>query len=179
LIDAPVRVVHITLGDREAPLDTPVEVRGKWLRTLRITVQNISTKSIVTGSVTLTYPETGDGTPGKPVLAADLGLGRPPSHWYLRKDGSERPRGREAQETEIVIPPGGTMVFSYKGPDNSAADQDQAGAYNTAGKLTRINILPNIIFFADGSRWSFGKFYIPAPAPDLWKEAPATEFLSK
>jgi hypothetical protein len=87
---APVKIVRLMLGDKEIPPNTPVAVQGMWLRNVTVVLQNISTKTIVSGGVILTYPKTGDGSPGKPTISTPVIRGRRPDHAYLNKDGSSR-----------------------------------------------------------------------------------------
>jgi hypothetical protein len=173
---APVKITHIMLGEKEVFFDTPVAVSGKWLRTLRVVVQNASPKVATAGSVMLQFPETGDGTLSKPILGDSFGLGRMSQHWYLKRDGSERPRGPEAQEPEISVLPGGSMTLMFKGANNANADQEQARAYELAGKLTRIDVGLGTFSFGDESRWTLGVFYIPVPPPTVWKQITPEEF---
>jgi hypothetical protein len=44
---APIKVVHLMLGDKEITPDTPVNLEGKWVGRLSIVVQNVSSKTIV------------------------------------------------------------------------------------------------------------------------------------
>jgi hypothetical protein len=175
----PVEVTHIMLGDKEVPLDTPVSVSGKWLRTLRIVVQNTSSKTLVTGEVSLFYPETGDGSAGRPMLSSPLELGKRPTTFFRQKDGGMRDSSRENQIPELNVLPGQSMVFSfpaYGGEDHAYADIDQAQASKLANGLTRVNIVLGHYYFSDGSMWLSGGFYIPTPPPELWKKVTPEEF---
>jgi hypothetical protein len=113
------------LGDKAVPLDTPVPISGKWLRTLRIVVQNISSKPISRGEVSLDYPETGDGSAERPIASSFLTSGRHPADYYLNKDGTRRDSSKESQIPEIDVPPRGYMslgFLAYGGVDHAFGD---------------------------------------------------------
>jgi hypothetical protein len=166
------------LGDKEVPLDTPVPVSGMWFRKVGIVVQNVSPKTVVHGLVTLTFPETGDGTPTKPVLSSALSLGRYPSNHYMQKDGTLRDSSREDREPIINVMPGKSMTFGAQdGVDHTYGDVVQPEAFKLAGHpITKINITLGRFYFGDGSLWLIDKFYIPAPPPVVWKEITPAEF---
>lgn len=178
----PVKVTHVMLGDKEIPLDTPVSVSGKWLRTLRVIVENVSSKTVVTGEVTLFYPGTGDGSAGRPILSSPLELGKHPSTFFRQKDGGMRDSSRETQIPELSVLPGQSMVFSfpaYGGEDHAYADIDQAQASKLPNGLTRVNIVLGHFYFSDGSLWLSGGFYVPTPPPELYKKVAAEEFFGQ
>jgi hypothetical protein len=124
----PVKVTHVMLGDRDVPLDTPVPVSGMWFRKVGIVVQNVSPKTAVHGLVTLEFPETGDGTPSKPILSSALSLGRYPSNFFMQKDGTLRDSSREDKETVINVMPGESMTFgAHDGVDHTYQPVVQVG----------------------------------------------------
>jgi hypothetical protein len=174
----PVKVTHVMLGDRDVPLDTPVPVSGMWFRKVGIVVQNVSPKTAVHGLVTLEFPETGDGTPSKPILSSALSLGRYPSNFFMQKDGTLRDSSREDKETVINVMPGESMTFgAHDGVDHTYGDVIQPEAFRLAGHpITKINITLGRFFFGDGSLWLSGIFAIPAPPPVVWKKITPTEF---
>jgi hypothetical protein len=178
-ITPPAQVVAIMLGDKEVPPDTPIPVSGKWLRRVGIVVKNVSSKTMVMGLIDLSYPETGNGSPSSPILAANLGLGNPPAHFYLRKDGSKRiMKSVQTQEPELHLPPGATVLFTFKGPDHANADVDQVNAFQKAGKFTKIDVSLDEFFFEDESMWHEGQYYLPEPPPVVWRGVTPAEFSS-
>jgi hypothetical protein len=172
----PVKLTHVMLGDKDVPFDTPVSVSGQWLRTIGIVVQNISPKPVICGDVLLLYSEAGNNTPDKPTLSSDRQLGRIPPHWYMQKDGTERPRGDDAQEPEINVLPGASMTFTIRGINHTIGDQDQAAAYKLVGHHIQIEIILYQFFFSDGDTWSRGTFYSPADPPTVWRKMTPAEF---
>ena len=173
----PVKVTHVMLGDRDVPLDTPVPVSGMWFRKVGIVVQNVSPKPVICGNVTLLYySETGNSTSKQPTLGSSISSGRLPAHWYMQKDGTERPHGTEAQEPEINVLPGASMTFMHRGINYAAADQSQAAAYKLAGHSIQIKIILDQFYFGDGDWWLEGTFYSPADPPTVWKKMTPAEF---
>jgi hypothetical protein len=181
-VDSPVKITLVMLGDKKVPLDTPVAVSGQWSRTVSIVAKNTTNKTIVFGMISLLYPESGSGNRASPVLASSLDAGGPPHHWYLKKDGTERPLGKESHATQIEVPPGDSMTFScasVEGADHcQAAEADQAAVTKIAGRFTRVLIQPNKFYFADESMWQGGGFYLPVPPPEIWKHVPAEQFFA-
>ena len=178
--NAPVKVTHIILGGKEVPFDTPVPVSGKWLRTLLIVVQNISSKPISRGEVTLDYPETGDGSAERPIVTSYLTLGRHPSEYFLDKDGTRRDSSRENQIPEINIPPGESMslgLLAYGGVDHAFGDIEQAEFAKKLGHpITQIKVVLGRYYFTSGGGWQLDTFWVPAPPPELWKKATPAQF---
>jgi hypothetical protein len=62
---APVKVTHVFVGDHEVALDTPVAVKGMWVRNVKVIVENVSPKDVVEGGILVLFPETGTGAPDK------------------------------------------------------------------------------------------------------------------
>src|SRR5579862_1817358 len=58
----PVAVREVAIDGKPIRLDRPVHVEGSWLRTVTITLRNISPKTIVSGGIGLVFPESGDGS---------------------------------------------------------------------------------------------------------------------
>jgi hypothetical protein len=172
--NAPVKITHVMLGDKEVPLDTPVPVSGMWVRNLSVVVQNISPKVIVQGGIILTYPETGDGSSSKPTLSTILSLGRYPPHAFIQRDGTDKAITGRPLPPEIKVLPGSSMTFKIE----NYPDLDQIKAQEIIGHpLTKLNIqFPASYYFEDGSIWRGSSYYVPVPPPVVWREITDTEF---
>ncbi len=165
------KVVRVMLGDKEISPDTPVPVEGMWMRTIRVAVQNVSSKTVVECNLAIDFPETLQATSGF-LHSIPMRMGRRLDHGYMRRDGTvQRPYdlGREKQ-----ILPGASAIF--KVPDG--ADWDQAEAYKLVNPITKVRIDFREIYFSDESMWAIGSYYLAAPPPALWKEVSRDEFNS-
>jgi hypothetical protein len=165
------------LGDKEIPLDVPVQVERHWLRILRLIAQNVSSKNIVRAVVLYEFPEIGKGTPDSPRYATTSGFGKYPDYALYRADGTkiERPSNEPAA---ALVPPGGIMTFPATA---EVGDEDhQAEAYQKAsGQITRVTIVFNSIYFSDNSKWSAETYFVPSSSIGLWDKASPEQFLNK
>jgi hypothetical protein len=167
----PIAVTRVLLDGKAVPWDSPVQVSGDWMGRIVVEVENISARDMVFGELILTYPETGAGIPGSPIVSSISNVGRESATALRLKDGTSRPMPDwMRRHSEIRVPPGGTMRFEF-GPDDTQAD-----AYRLAGQIHTVNVKPRTFYFADGSKWSGGTFMNPAPPPTLWEEAPREQF---
>jgi len=167
----PMKVVRVMLGDQEIPLDTPVPVEGMWMRTISVTLQNISSKTIFKCGISVMFPETFAAANG-PVPSITMSMGKHPKHALMQRDGTVRTLNHP--ETEIQILPGSSVTF--KAPEG--ADWDQAEAYKIVNSLSKVNIVMDLIYFSDESRWISGMYYIAVPPPALWQEISPEDFFA-
>jgi hypothetical protein len=165
------KVVRVTLGDKEIPLDTPVPLEGMWMRTISVTLQNVSSKTIVECAIAVDFPETFRATNG-PVPSIPMRMGRRSAHGFMRSNGAiQTPH---EQGTEVRIPPGASVTF--KTPEG--ADWDQAEAYKLVDPITKVSIDLGLIFFNDESKWAAGQYFLAVPPPEVWRNVSADEFNS-
>ncbi|MGB9030177.1 MAG: hypothetical protein WCC27_08660, partial [Acidobacteriaceae bacterium] len=87
----PVSVVSITINSRPVRLDQPVRVQGNWIKTVVVTLRNVSPKPIVRAGMLISFPESGNGTQGNPYLASWSTQGREPKIIWYAVDGSYHP----------------------------------------------------------------------------------------
>ena len=171
----PVKITRVLLGDKEVSLDTPIPVSGQWFRTIGIVVQNVSPKPVIYGTLMLLYSKAVTNTLSNSI-GSGFPMGRPPAHYYMQKDGTERPHGTEAQEPEINVLPNASLTFIYSAINYAALDQKQAEVSKQFGQHIYININLAEFGFSDGSRWQEGYFFSPADAPTVWKIMTPAEF---
>jgi hypothetical protein len=172
--NAPIKLVKILVGDKEVQLGTPISVKGMWLRDVKIVLQNTSLKMIVSGGVILTYPETSDGTPQRPLITTPIIYGMRPDHAYLNKDGSMRQRSLEnTAQPPLDIAPGATWTLT-PGPD--LGDHNQGTVIQAAGHVSQINIQITEYYFTDESLWRAGMYFVPEPAPERYRQVTPAEF---
>jgi hypothetical protein len=170
----PVKVTHVFLGDKEIPLDTPVMAAGMWLRNLRIVVQNISPKPVVEGGVSISFPETGDGSASRPISGLQVHLGRYPKTAFIQKDGSDKAIVGMLQPSEVNIPARAEMTFSPMLPDN--ADLVLSEARSKFSNISKVNLRLDTFYFGDGSKWVSSIFMLAVPPPVVWKIITPAEF---
>lgn len=178
---APVAIVKVLLDNQPVPLGVPIAASGNWVSKIRVIVLNISPRTIVAGTVLLSFPETSDGTSAHPLISAIMNLGCPPATAFRQKDGTTIPLGDFcAKRDPINIPPGGTMEFhSIVYPNGVVSgDPELAAAYRTA-KISRLTIDLRNFHFDDGSKWvTSNVYYEPVSPPAVWKQISADQFLS-
>jgi hypothetical protein len=171
---APVKVARLMLGDKEIPFDTPIPVQGQWLRDVSVVLQNTSSKTIVSGGVILTYPQTGNGTPDKPTISTPLIRGRRPDHAYLKKDGSLMTRSQEGPPTSpLTFAPGNTMNLTVGSP---LGELNEGTIYQVTDQISQVNIQVTEFYFSDDSEWNAGSYYLPEPAPVRYRKITPEEF---
>jgi hypothetical protein len=172
--NSPVRIAHIFIGEEEVTPGKPIHVSGLWVSKIRVLVENKSPKEIIAGIMSLSFPETGDGTSAHPMLGSGAALGRTPALAFRRKDGSAPPiPGVYTSRPEVRIQPGSMMDFKV---DPHLGDIDQRAAYRLSPVITTVKISVNGIYFADGSRWTGFDYYVPADPPLLWRKITFGEF---
>ncbi len=74
----PVAIREVAIDGKPIRLDRPVHVQGSWLRTMTITLRNVSPKTIVQGGINVVFPESGDGSAAHPYEACWSQQGRCP-----------------------------------------------------------------------------------------------------
>jgi len=98
----PVAVREVAIDGKPIRLNRPVRLQGPWLRTVTITLRNVSPKTIVRGGIGLVFPESGDGSAAHPYEACWSEQGRVPKIVFLAHDGYHLPpRLRPAE----AVPP--------------------------------------------------------------------------
>jgi hypothetical protein len=173
----PIKVTKLMLGDKEIPLDVPVQVEGHWLRALKLIAQNVSSKSIVRAVVLYEFPETGKGNPDSPRYATSSGFGKYPDYALYRPDGTKIERPANEPAAALVLP-GGTMTFPAT---TEVGDEDhQAEANRRAdGQITRVTIVFNSIYFSDNSKWMAETYFVPSSSIGHWDKAIPEQFIHK
>ena len=167
----PIKVVQIMVGTTEIPLDTPIVLKGMWMRNFRIVVQNVTPKTIVQASITLLFPQIkAEGT--NPVPSIPMSLGRFPERAFMRRDGTTPKTSNTLPEIEIA--PGSSVEFnSYE-----QADAIQSQAYSLADHFSKVNITIGTIYFSDGSKWVTGRYFEATAPPVVWQEITPAQFFS-
>lgn len=167
---APVAIRGISIDGRPLHLDRPLRVQGAWLRTVTITLANVSPKTIVSGGIGLVFPESGDGSSAHPYEAVQATQGRVPKIVWLGSDGYHLPPGWDAQKPWSFAP-GQTVRLSF----TAYGDRVQA---QLAGKaIHHADFAWETFYFADGSRWSAGMYALPpVPGSRQWRMVTPEEF---
>lgn len=167
---APIAIRGISIEGRPLRLDRPLRVQGAWLRTVTITVANISPKTIVSGGIGLVFPESGDGSSAHPYQAVWATQGRVPKIVWLGRDGYHLPPGWDAQKTWRFAP-GQTVRLTF------AADGDAVQAQLAGKTIRQADFVWQSFWFADDSRWSAGMYALPpVPGTRQWRMVTPEEF---
>lgn len=127
-----------------------------WLANLVIAVKNVSNKEIVAGSLDVTFPQMGSGTPGDPTVCQTISLGRMPEHsLYATHDGH---KVRLSPATPITIKPGQDMRFAVL-PNLGAIKESIGSGFPS---ITAAQVTFDYVYFSDGTRWAeFAGFQKP------------------
>ena len=167
---APVAIRGITIDGKPLHLDRPVRVQGAWLRTVVVTLTNISPKTIVSGGIGLVFPESGDGSSANPYGAVWDTQGRVPKIVWLGRDGYHLPPGWEAQKPWRFAP-GQTVRLTF------VKYGDSVQARLADKPIHHANFTWETFYFADGSRWSAGMYALPPiPGTRQWRMVTPEEF---
>lgn len=170
----PVSVVGITINGRPIRFDEPVRVQGNWIRTVVVTLRNVSPRPITRGGMVMSFLESGDGTSQNPYLASWSTQGREPKIIWYAADGSYHPPAMAPTPlAPIRIPPGGLMRLSF------ARDGDavQAKLVAKSVPITKATLSFQSFYFADDSRWTGGQYSLPPRKfPGHWTFLTKEEF---
>ncbi|QMV18756.1 hypothetical protein GOB94_08720 [Granulicella sp. 5B5] len=174
MTNAPIQVVGISIEGKKVSFGTPVRLTGNWLGKIRVDVKNISPKELVYGTLTVWFPETGDGTSQHPYMTSAISLGRRPLVAFRRKDGTLAPIPSAIEkQVEVSFLPGSTMSFQVE-PERASYEQQQV--YSAADEITKAELRFSSFYFADGTQWTGGTYFAPVPPPQVWKEITPAEF---
>lgn len=170
----PVSVVGITINGRHIRVDQPVLVQGNWIKTVVVTLRNISPKPIVRAGMLLSFPESGTGTQESPYLASWSTQGREPKVVWMGTDGTYHPPpAPPVPPAPLRIPPGGLLRLTF----TKDGDVVQAKLAGTKANITRATLMFQSFYFADDSRWSGGTYALPPGAvPGRWTMVTKEEF---
>ena len=171
-ITPPIKAIRILLDGNPIPAKSPVPVSGNWVSKIAVDVENISSKDVIAGEISLLFLETGTGTHDSPIVSTISRLGRTPASEFRYKGGAAAPIPEvEQRRPQILIHPGGVMRFDFSKDITTLND-----AYRIAGQIHTITIDLDTFYFADGSMWRGGAFFHPAPPPARWKIVPPDQF---
>jgi hypothetical protein len=167
----PVAVREVAIDGKPIRFDRPVHVEGAWLRTVTVTLRNVSPKTIVQGGINLVFPESGDGSAAHPFEACWSQQGKVPKIVYLAHDGYRLPPGYDLQEP-LQLAPGADLRLTF----SACGDGTQA---KLAGQpIHQASFTLTTFYFADDSRWSAQQYYLPPlPGTRQWRRVTPSEFL--
>jgi hypothetical protein len=167
----PVAVREVAIDGKPIRLDHPVHVQGSWLRTVTITLRNVSPKTIVRGGIGLVFPESGDGSSAHPYEACWSEQGQVPKIVFLAHDGYHLPPGYDLQKP-LHLAPGADLRLTL----STCGVSVQA---TLAGKLIhQASLFLLTFYFADSSRWSTQQYLLPPlPGTRQWRMVTPNEFL--
>jgi hypothetical protein len=170
----PVSVVGITINGRPIRLDQPARVQGNWIKTVAVTLRNVSPKPIVRAGMLLSFPESGNGTQGNPYLGSWSTQGREPKIIWYAADGSYHPPPVAPPPlAPLRVPPGGLLRLSF----DKDGDTVQAELAAKNATITKATLKFQSFYFADDSRWSGDTYALPPTAvPRRWTMVTKEEF---
>jgi hypothetical protein len=108
----PVAIREFAIDGKPIRFDRPVHVQGSWLRTVAVTLRNVSPKTIVQGGINLVFPESGDGSEAHPYEACWSQQGQVPKIVYLGHDGYHLPPGYDLQKP-LQLAPGASIRLTF------------------------------------------------------------------
>jgi hypothetical protein len=154
----PVSVVGITMNGRPIQFNQPVRVQGNWIKTVVVTLRNVSPKPITRGGMLMSFLESGDGTSQNPYQASWSTQGREPKIIWYSPDGTyHAPAFAPTPLPPIRIPPGGLLRLSFA--KDGDAVQAKLAAKNVP--ITKATLSFQSFYFADDSRWTGGQYSLP------------------
>jgi hypothetical protein len=158
--DQQIRTGVSTAGVREVRQGTPFQAGDDWLKNMTIVIRNRTDKAIVRAEIVLLFPDTGDGTPGRPVTAYTITLGQRPEIDAFRSNGQKL--SRQLDKKPFFFAPGETLVINVA--DYVDEIRSIVEAKLLFSQITRVVIERTQFFFEDGMRWNnlYG-FGVPNP----------------
>jgi hypothetical protein len=170
----PVTVVGVTINGQPIRLDQPGRVQGNWIKTVVVTLRNVSPKPIVRAGMLISFPESGNGTQGNPYLASWSTRGREPKVVWMDAGGAYHPPPAPlVSPAPLRIPPGGLLRLTFDEDGDSV--QAKLAGKNTL--ITRATLKFQRFYFADDSRWSGGTYALPPHGvPRRWTMVTKEEF---
>jgi len=167
----PVAVREVAIDGKPIRLDRPVRLQGPWLRTVTITLRNVSPKTIVRGGIGLVFPESGDGSAAHPYEACFSEQGQVPKIVYLAHDGYHLPPGYDLQKP-FHLAPGADLRLTF------STCSDAAQATLASKPIHQASLAFETFYFADNSRWSAQEYALPPlPGTRQWRMVTPNEFL--
>ena len=167
----PVAVREVAIDGKPIRLDRPVRVQGRWLRTVTITLRNVSPKTIVRGGIGLVFFESGDGSAAHPYEACWSEQGRVPKIVFLAHDGYHLPPGYDLQKP-FHLAPGADLRLTF------STCSDAAQATLASKPIHQASLALETFYFADNSRWSAQEYALPPlPGTRQWRMVTPNEFL--
>lgn len=150
----------VSSGAREDKIGQMFLADDNWLKNMSITLMNRTDKIIVRASIELYFPDTGDGSPSRPVTSFPITLGQLPEiDSFTSKGEKRRP---ETSRKPLFWTPGQTLVIRLT--DYIDEIQSVVEEKTSFSQVTRVAIDRILFFFADGLRWgTLEGFAMPDP----------------
>jgi hypothetical protein len=150
----------------------PFEWNEDWLQNTTLYLLNRTNKTIVFGQIGLWFPETGDGTPQRPMEVYNLTLGRLPDAAAVSVT-TGKPLQQATTAQPISLAPGQTLQVHLSDYINQIRGSVAAVPFPN---VTRVIVRRSSFVFDDGMRWA-GEYSIPDPDhPGKWKNMPPAYF---
>jgi hypothetical protein len=130
----------------------PFEAGDDWLENITMHLLNRTNKTIVSAEIRLEFPETGDGSPEKPIQTDFVQLGRKPAQAAYGRNG--KPLSQRESSRFISFAPAKTLVIRVG--DHTDVTPDLKPLRKCIIRVTRV-------YFLDGMGWDFAGYYDPDP----------------
>lgn len=153
---------------------TPFQAGPDWLRQMTISLVNRTNKTIVFGDIHLHFLDTGDCR-SVPCVGAELTPGQMPAI-----DAFEGRTGRPFKPEHPERPPldwGPEQTIVVHVSDYMDEIEHNLADFMPVTDVAKVNVYRGVFFFADGMRWTLGRYGVPDPDhPGKFKELPADYF---
>jgi len=139
----------------------PFQADQNWLKNMSISLLNRTDKVIVHTELQLFFPDTGDGKV-QPVTTYMVSLGQLPEINTYQRNGRKLKPHPEIKP--LVFAPGRTLVVPLADyADYIKHTIEDAETSMPFAQITRVNIIEENFYFADGMRWGQLGFETPDP----------------
>jgi hypothetical protein len=160
-------------GVREEEHGTPFQADEEWLKNMSISLFNRTDKVIACAQVQFFFPDTGDGSPSRPITTYTITVGQRPESSAYHSDGSKIPP--DPAKKPLLFAPGQTLVIPVA--DYIDAIQSTVEEKLLFSEVTRVNIRRYMFYFVDGTRWDHTGYQVPDPDhPGRFTRLPSTYF---
>ena len=158
----PVKIVSIMEANVEVKPGVPFQDGDEWFKNLSVVIKNLTKKKIVSVTVQVNFPETGDGSQAHPTVGDQSSIGQTPEHG--RYSGRTGRRLDEPVRDPILVGPGEEVtvpVISRLGADHFEGVKSMIQNRQSLSSVTTCVVGLTTVYFDDGTKWAWRVYYRP------------------
>lgn len=154
--DEPLEIASLKADGTNVELGQTFRRHGDWLKDFTVTYRNKSDRTIVGGTIYLSFPETTDT--GN-IMMHGISFGQP--------------RIQAAKDRSILVQPGETFTVIVNEKELTRLKAFLSRRQHSLDSLSKVELSAGFILFDDGTAWSAGSYRIQDPnRPGIWIDDP-------